>query len=118
MNRKLLRANFEHEHIGVDEALNGQEAIRVMESRPADIIVSDLHMPQMDGYQLCREWRERDPHRQVPIVLFSATETSPKARSMGLEAGADAYLTKPTPFGLLLGLVKELLDQRKLNGGV
>lgn len=116
LNRKLLRANFEHERMGVIEAWDGREALQFMEDRPVDIIVSDLHMPYVDGYQLCREWRQRDPDRRIPIVLFSATETSPRSRVLGLEAGADAYVVKPTPFGNLLEIIHGLLKARRSDG--
>src|SRR5207249_3629986 len=68
-----------------------QEALKHLESRPADVVVLDVMMPDLDGVSLCRRLRQTTG---VPILMLSARDTVPD-RILGLESGADDYLTKP-----------------------
>src|SRR4051794_19195227 len=75
----------------VVQAPDGREALRLLESARADLLVLDVMMPHMDGWQLCRELKRR---RDIPILLLTAKgETSQKLK--GFELGADDYLVKP-----------------------
>ncbi|MFZ2501927.1 MAG: response regulator transcription factor [Nocardioides sp.] len=79
-----------HRH-EVDEAADGEEALRIMRTAPADLVVLDLMLPGIDGLEVCRRLRETG---QVPVVMLTALgeETD---RVLGLELGADDYVTKP-----------------------
>jgi two-component system chemotaxis sensor kinase CheA len=79
----------------VATAVDGEDGWRRLQERPFDLIVSDVEMPRMDGFALCRAVR-RAPHLAgIPVVLVSALESA-EHRALGLEAGADAYLPKST----------------------
>ena len=82
-----------HEH-DVVEAGDGEEGLRMMRERPADLVVLDLMLPGIDGLEVCRLLRESGPHTTVPVIMLTAlgSETD---RVVGLELGADDYVTKP-----------------------
>jgi PAS domain S-box-containing protein len=94
-NRELLKAVFEAHGWRVAWAGNGTEALELARRAPPELVISDILMPGMDGFSLCREWR-RDPALQpIPFVFYTATYTDAQDESFGLSLGADAYLTKP-----------------------
>ena len=69
-NRKLLRVNLEAEGIETVEAANGVEALAALEHGKADAIISDILMPQMDGYLLCQEVRKNESLRDTPFIFY------------------------------------------------
>ncbi|MFD1776203.1 response regulator transcription factor [Paenibacillus rhizophilus] len=89
--RNLLRIYLAKEGFRVSEASTGREALSIMDKEPFDIVLLDVMMPDMDGWQVCQAVREKN---SVPILMLTArSETKDKIR--GLEIGADDYLTKP-----------------------
>nr|WP_321453974.1 two-component regulator propeller domain-containing protein [uncultured Carboxylicivirga sp.] len=104
--KEQLQAYFK-----VSEAANGEEAIKKVKSKAIDIIVSDVLMPKMDGYELCRQIKENDTTSHIPIILVTA-KISEEDRSRGYEAGADSFITKPFSFETLITRVQTLLQQR------
>ncbi|MDX1494539.1 MAG: response regulator, partial [Longimicrobiales bacterium] len=75
-----------------------------------DLVVSDVEMPRMDGFDLCRAIRTSVRHRDLPVVLVTARET-PEDRRRGLECGADAYIGKSVfDQGALIGTIRRLLS--------
>ena len=84
----LEAAGFE-----VITAVDGADAWRLLDERGADLVVSDVEMPRMDGMQLCETMRKSSRFKATPVILITALET-PADRARGLEAGADAYLAK------------------------
>ena len=96
-------------------AMNGKEGIdRAFELIP-DLIVSDLMMPVMDGYEVCRKVRQSDALSHTPIIIVSAKSTE-MDKLKGLEAGADAFLYKPFSAEELLLLISKLIAQGKRMG--
>ncbi|MBI3608910.1 MAG: response regulator [Nitrospirae bacterium] len=96
------------------KATNGVEGVRVAREALPDLIVSDVMMPEKDGYQLCREIRS-DPHMMhIPIVLLTA-RADMSMKIEGLEHGADDYLTKPFNAQELRAKIKSLLALRGLE---
>jgi diguanylate cyclase (GGDEF)-like protein/PAS domain S-box-containing protein len=81
---------------------NGIEALQVLERERVDGIVSDVLMPQMDGYKLCIEVRKSRRFGGVPIVFYSATHNSAEDRTLADAAGADAFIEKPAPIEAIL----------------
>ena len=107
-NRKLLRANLEHEGYGVLEAANGREALEVLDRERADAVISDILMPLMDGYRLCREIRASSrPYATLPLVLCTATYDSPRDRELAEAVGADDYLVRPAPIAVIVRAIQE-----------
>ncbi len=97
VNLKLLRAQLESDAHSVLEAANGVEALRVMERERVDGIISDILMPEIDGFRLCLEVRKRNALAGLPFVFYTATYSSPQDRELAANVGADAYLLKPAP---------------------
>src|SRR5438105_4749497 len=91
MLEALLRGHG-HE---VDSASNGIDALRLAERGNYDIIISDILMPRMDGFQLCRELKKDHRLRCVPFIFYTATYTDPRDASFALSLGADRFLVKP-----------------------
>ncbi|MBX3726775.1 MAG: EAL domain-containing protein [Xanthomonadales bacterium] len=105
INLRLLRAQLEGEDVEVVEAEHGIAALRALDAGPVDGVISDILMPQMDGFRLCLEVR-RDPRWQsLPFVLYTSTYNSPADRSLAESAGADAYIHKPAPVARLLAAI-------------
>ena len=91
MLEALLRG-YGHE---VDSASNGLDALRLAERGVYDLIVSDILMPRMDGFQLCRELKKDERLRKIPFIFYTATYTDPRDAAFALGLGADRFLIKP-----------------------
>lgn len=103
--RNLLRIYLSREGFTAGEASTGREALNMISQRAYDIILLDVMMPDMDGWQVCRTVRETS---QVPILMLTArSETRDKVHGLG--AGADDYLTKPFEPEELLARIHALL---------
>lgn len=96
----------------VDQASNGEEAYSLALADPPDLIVSDVMMPKMDGMELCSKLKSNPLTSHIPIVLLTA-RTSFMHEISGFETGADAYITKPFSYKLLLTRIKNLLESRE-----
>ena len=93
-------------------ANDGEEALSTARVTVPDIIISDVMMPKMDGYQLCKAVKENIKLSHIPIVLLTA-KTTDQDRAEGYQAGADSYITKPFNMSVLQACVQMLLDQRR-----
>jgi PAS domain S-box-containing protein len=93
----------------VIEAEDGVDALEKARREPVDIVVTDVLMPRMDGYQLCREWKADPQLSKVPFVFYSATYTEPADEQFAGNLGADAYFIKPQDPDVLVGLIEEQL---------
>lgn len=102
LNLKLLRAQLESEGHVVAQAVDGIEALELLERETFDGVVSDILMPRMDGYRLCMEVRSRVAIARLPFVLYTSTYNSPGDRKLAESIGADAYLAKPAPVGRII----------------
>lgn len=107
-NRKLLRVNLEAEEIETCEATNGIEALTVLENEKADAIISDILMPGMDGYQLCQKVRRDERFGDLPFIFYTSTYTSPGDEKLAIDCGADRYIKKPAPAGVIMSALREL----------
>lgn len=86
----------------------GAEALELIRQDPPDLIISDIEMPEMTGYELCRTVKQDPQLRKIPLILLS-TLSSPEDIIEGLQAGADNYVTKPYEADYLLSRVDSLL---------
>jgi PAS domain S-box-containing protein len=112
-NRKLLRAQLEGEELTVVEAADGVEALLVLERETVDAVISDILMPNMDGYRFCQELRRSERHGNLPFILYTSTYTSSSDRALALAVSADKYLTKPATTEDLLAALREATEQSK-----
>src|SRR5574344_1002534 len=93
-------------------AADGEEALSTTRVVMPDIIISDIMMPKMDGYELCKAVKENIRLSHIPIVLLTAKNTD-EGRTEGYQVGADSYITKPFNMTVLQACITMLLDQRK-----
>jgi ligand-binding sensor domain-containing protein/signal transduction histidine kinase/DNA-binding response OmpR family regulator len=95
----------------VIKAQHGAEAIKKIATANVQLIISDIMMPVMDGYSLCKEVKSNVEYSHIPVILLTA-KTSLQAKIEGLEMGADAYIEKPFSQPHLLAQIKSLLNNR------
>ncbi|BCJ91130.1 PleD family two-component system response regulator [Terrihabitans soli] len=106
-NVKLLEARLTAEYFEVVTAMSGQEALDVCARAQCDIVLLDIMMPGMDGFEVCRRLKADPATHHIPIVIITALD-QPSDRVKGLEAGADDFLTKPVSDIALLARVRSL----------
>jgi PAS domain S-box-containing protein len=94
------------------EAATGQEALALAARRP-DLVVLDINLPDIDGFEVCRELRKRPLTAHIPVVHLSATFVNDVDKVHGLEAGADGYLTHPVEPPVLIATVRAFLRARQ-----
>ena len=109
--REFIRAPLEPLYT-VIEASDGQEGIAKAKEIIPDLIVSDIMMPEIDGYELCRVLKNDINTSHIPVILLTA-KASEKSIIQGLESGADDYITKPFNTRMLLNRIKNLIDLRR-----
>lgn len=108
INRKLVSATLEKAGYEVSTAKNGLEALHMIEEQRPDVVLLDVMMPEMDGYEVCGRIR-RTPHlARTPVMMLTALDTV-EEKIKGFEAGADDYLPKPFAPDELLMRVKVLM---------
>lgn len=108
--RELVRLLLQNEGFETHEACDGVEALELLESVKADMVILDIMMPNMDGWELCRELRE---HYDLPLLMLTAKgETAQKIK--GFELGTDDYLVKPFEPLELVVRVKSLLKRYRI----
>ena len=108
-NRELLRERFEAAGHTMFEAADGIEALQILAREEVEAVLSDILMPRMDGYRLCHEIRTNERLRDMPIVIYTSTYTSPSDEKLALRLGADKYLKKPAPFETILIALHEAI---------
>jgi two-component system chemotaxis response regulator CheY len=92
----------------ITEADDGVDALKKMNQRRFDIIITDINMPIMDGLKLVRRVRSDEVYKDIPIVIIT-TEGAQEDRQRALTLGANAYITKPIQASQVIATVKELL---------
>ena len=96
----------------IDTANDGEEALRRIQERRPDLIISDVMMPVMNGFELTRHIRADQALAEIPVILLTAL-TDENKQVKGLDCGADAYITKPFSMGVLLARCTQLIGQRR-----
>ncbi len=109
--RKFVRANLEARDYEVFLAMDGEEGIKLTEQELPDLILLDIMMPKVDGFEVCRRVREWS---QVPIIMLSAREGEAD-KVQCLDSGADDYLTKPFSLKELLSRIKAVLRRPQID---
>ncbi len=106
-NVKLLEARLSAEYFDVVTAMSGAEALTICERAECDLVLLDVMMPDMDGFEVCRRLKTNTVTHHIPVVMVTALD-QPSDRVRGLEAGADDFLTKPIPEPALIARVRSL----------
>lgn len=110
--REMLIELLTKSGMTVTEASNGIEAKEKIQASLPDLVITDLIMPGMNGYELCR-WIKKEPGTQNIPVLICSTKSEEFDRYWGMKQGADAYITKPFHPPELVNTVKQLLRNVK-----
>jgi two-component system, OmpR family, alkaline phosphatase synthesis response regulator PhoP len=106
--RDVVKLNLELENFEVVETDNGKEAVHLFHEQHFDLIILDVMMPEMNGFEVCEQIRLSNT--SVPVIFLTAKDTS-QDRIMGLKKGADDYLTKPFTLEELLLRIQNLLKR-------
>src|SRR5215813_4346700 len=107
-NVKLMEARLTAEYFDVATAMSGAEALTVCERAQCDIVLLDVMMPEMDGFEVCRRLKANPKTHHIPVIMVTALD-QPADRVRGLEAGADDFLTKPVSDIALIARVRSLV---------
>jgi two-component system cell cycle response regulator len=113
-NLRLLEAKLRAEYYEVLLASSGHEGLQVAFMQLPDVILLDVMMPGMDGYEVCRALKADSRTQHIPVVMVTAL-TDPEERVRGLEAGADDFLTKPLDNAALLARLRALLRVKQVQ---
>ena len=106
-SREALGALLEAFGFHVVPAVNGREAVELARTRSPDLILMDIMMPELDGFEATRRLRTLPETREIPIITLTAMDG---ARDLALDAGADDFLPKPINSGALLRKVRNWLN--------
>ena len=109
--RMLTKINLKYEY-NVLEASNGEEALEVMDSNKIDLMIVDIMMPKMNGYEFVKEVRDSDD--QTPIIMLTAMNTF-NHKKEGFQNGIDDYMTKPVDYEELKWRISALLRRSKIS---
>ncbi len=113
-NVKLLEARLSAEYFDVLTAYSGAEALELLAIERLDVVLLDVMMPGMDGFEVCRRIKSSPKTMHVPVVMVTALDqTADKVQ--GLEAGADDFLAKPVDDIAIITRVKNLARLKTLN---
>ncbi|MBI3913456.1 MAG: PAS domain S-box protein [Chloroflexi bacterium] len=112
-NRKLLRVQLQAEGHTLREAEDGKRALELLKSEPFDALISDILMPSLDGYGLCIEIRKIKKLQRLPVIIYTATYTSPGDEKLAHDAGADRYVKKPAQTQVILDALHEIMLRKR-----
>jgi two-component system, sensor histidine kinase and response regulator len=110
-NRYMLESLLKGVDFKISTAKNGLEALSLARKSIPDLVISDILMPVMDGFTLCKEWRKDEILKKIPFIFYTAAYTSPQDIKYALRLGADRFLIKPQEPSEFLTAIKEVLDQ-------
>ncbi len=113
-SRSMLELMLQQGGHDVLSAANGALALELARSTSVpDLVITDVLMPVMDGFELCRRFKADTALQQIPIILYSGDYINPEDQQLGLGFGASRYLLKPSPPDLLCSAVEEVLAEQK-----
>jgi two-component system, cell cycle sensor histidine kinase and response regulator CckA len=111
-SQKLLSAILNIEGYQTYTAFDGKEAIDILGQEKIDLIISDVLMPNVDGYYLCFKIRTNPRLKDLPIIIYTATYTSESEEKLALEMGADLFIRKPAPSSVILESIVKMLGTK------
>lgn len=112
-NLYLLESILVGNGFEVESARNGAETLEAAARTPPDLVIADILMPTMDGFELCRRWRADERFRHIPFIFYTATYTDTRDERFALSLGADRFVIKPQPPTILMEIVRTVLDEAR-----
>lgn len=112
-NRYLLESFLKGTEYKAITAPNGKEALKILETTRVDLIISDILMPEMDGFQFCKQVKSLKKHHSIPFVFYSATFTSQQDEILALKLGASKFIRKPLEPEKFIGIIREILKSKE-----
>jgi len=112
-NLYLLQTMLKEEDYNVLMAGNGVEALDLARCTPPDIVISDILMPVMDGFALCREWRADERLKEIPFIFYTATYTDSRDEELALSLGAARFVIKPQDPETFTALLQQVIEGRE-----
>jgi two-component system, cell cycle response regulator len=113
-NVEIINARLSSRGFQIETASNGEEALAIVQERPPQLILLDVMMPLMDGYEVSRRIKNDETLPYIPIILVTARDST-QDKVEGLDAGADDYITKPINFPELEARVRSMLRIKRLQ---
>ena len=107
--RDMLNLMLQLNDFRVEEAEDGKDALRVLQTTKPDVMILDVMMPNMDGISLCKTLRNQPETAELPIIMLSG-KTHMNAENDGLAAGANLYMVKPMKTNELISNIRNLLE--------
>jgi len=108
----MLKEALQSVHYEVVVAHNGEEAIETLRKSPPDLVLLDVQMPKMSGFDVCRQIKSDIFLRHIPVMMLTA-QAGTSSKVTGLEQGADDYLTKPFDLTELIARIRTLLRRTR-----
>lgn len=107
---KTLRFSLETEGYTVLASYNGEDALNQARKENPDLVLLDIMLPKLDGYKVCRLLKFDERYKHIPILILTA-KTQEKDKIIGMETGADEYITKPFDMDELMEKIKAYLNK-------
>lgn len=115
-NFYLLQTVLRSYSFDVARANNGAEALELAHAEPPDLVISDILMPVLDGFGLCRAWKSNEQFCHIPFVFYTATYTGPEDREFALSLGADGFIAKGTDIDEFIQTLNQILARFTSQG--
>lgn len=109
VNMRLVKLTLKNQQYEFIEATNGEDAIELAEAHKPDLIILDIQLPKMDGYEVARVLKSKESLSNIPIIALTAHAMKGDEERV-LDAGCDAYVSKPLDTNKFRGLVKSYLE--------
>ncbi len=109
---RLVQVNLERHGYTVQTAYDGREALEKIALAPPDLVVCDVMMPYMDGFEVLKRLRQDPQTRELPVIMLTAKANDSDVHE-GWRSGADCYLTKPFNPSELLAFIKRILESKQ-----
>ena len=107
----LLQILFETHDFEVNSARNGAEALERARENPPEVVVTDILMPVMDGFSLCRIWKSDDQLKEIPLVFYTGTFIDPEDKNFAVSLGAERFIVKPEEPEALVEIVQDVINE-------
>ncbi|KAA3607214.1 MAG: response regulator [Planctomycetota bacterium] len=109
-SRVMLVKALKGQGYDTSSCCNGKEALSLLRRQPVDLVISDILMPEMDGFELCRIMKTDDDLKSIPVIFYTATYTESRDEALALALGAERFLIKPLEPGKLAAVIREVLN--------